>query len=114
MFEEQVPVVVAEGYRVPLWDVRGHGLSKPIGTDVSIPVVAEDLLAILDRLGYQEAVLVGQSLGGLVAQELAFRRPGRVIAMVLVGSSCLTVVPSKPELWALKLSPLVFKLLPDG
>lgn len=114
MFDAQVPAVVAAGYRVLTWDVRGHGLSKPIGRPFSVPNVAEDLLAIVDLLGYEKATLVGQSYGGYVAQELAFRHPERVAALVVIGSTPITVLPSRLELLALKLSPLLFRLWPDG
>ena len=112
MFDEQVRAVVTEGYRALTWDVRGHGLSKPIGEKFTLGAVAGDLLAILDALGYAEAVSVGQSFGGFVAQEVAFRHPERVRALVLIGSARITSVPKKRELWALKLTPLIFRLWP--
>jgi 3-oxoadipate enol-lactonase len=114
MFDPQVAAVVGAGYRALTWDPRGHGLSKPIGDDFSVGAASEDLLAILDRLGTTEAFLVGQSLGGNVAQELVFRHPERVTALVVIGCTCNTILPSKLGLLALKASPLAFRLWPYG
>jgi 3-oxoadipate enol-lactonase len=114
MFDEQVSVVASAGYRVLTWDVRGHGLSKPIGEGFSLPAVVEDLLALMDLSGYERAVFVGQSFGGYVAQETLFRHPDRVEALALIGSTNITVLPSRLEYWALKLSPIMFGLWPWG
>ena len=77
-------------YRVLVWDVRGHGQSQPIGDDFSVAGAAEDLVAILDKLKVKQAVLVGQSMGGNIAQELVFHHPERVRAMFLLGCACNT------------------------
>lgn len=114
MFDAQVSTVVGAGYRALTWDPRGHGLSKPIGDDFSVVAASEDLLAILDRLGTREAFLVGQSLGGNVAQELVFRHPERVSGLIVIGCTCNTILPSKLGLLALKASPLAFRLWPYG
>jgi pimeloyl-ACP methyl ester carboxylesterase len=114
MFDEQVSVVASAGYRVLTWDVRGHGLSKPIGEGFSLPAVVEDLLALMDLSGHEKAVFVGQSFGGYVAQETLFRYPDRVEALALIGSTNITVLPSRLEYWALKLSPIMFRLWPWG
>jgi pimeloyl-ACP methyl ester carboxylesterase len=77
-------------YRMLVWDVRGHGQSQPIGEDFTVAGAAEDLVAILDKLKVQQAVLVGQSMGGNIAQELVFYHPERVSAMFLLGCACNT------------------------
>ena len=114
MFTANVPPVVAAGYRVLTWDVRGHGVSKPIGKAFTVPAVATDLLALIDRLGHETAALVGQSFGGYVSQELAFRYPESVEALVVIGSTDITTLPSKLEYVALGLSPYLFRLWPDS
>jgi 3-oxoadipate enol-lactonase len=114
MFGSQVAAVVGAGYRALAWDPRGHGLSKPIGDKFSVEAASEDLLAILDRLGTTETFLVGQSLGGNVAQELVFRHPERVSGLVVIGCTCNTMLPSRLGLLALKASPLAFRLWPYG
>lgn len=114
MFDKQAPAAASAGYRVLTWDVRGHGLSKPVGEDFTVPSTADDLLALMDILGYEKAVLVGQSFGGYVGQELLFRYPERVEALVVIGSTNITALPSKLEYWALRLSPIMLRLWPDG
>jgi 3-oxoadipate enol-lactonase len=112
MFDPQVEPVTSEGYRVLIWDMRGHGKSKPIGEEFSVPAVAEELLTIIDTLGYDEATLIGQSLGGLVSQEVAFRSPDRVTALGVIGSNKITEMPSKLEYVALRLSPYMIRFWP--
>src|SRR4051812_17737082 len=51
---------LAERYRVLTWDVRGHGLSQPMGAPFTIPTVLDDMIAILDAAFAGDAVLVGQ------------------------------------------------------
>ena len=49
--------------------------------------MANDVLAVLDHAGIQRASLVGTSLGGMIAQELALAHPERVDKLVLVATS---------------------------
>ena len=90
MFQYQIPAL-APHYRVLLWDVRGHGLSQPMGEEFGIPYAVDDLIAILDQLGYDQAVFIGHSMGGVITQELVFRYPERVRAMGIIGSVCTTM-----------------------
>lgn len=88
-FDDQVPVLVEAGYRVLTWDLRGHGQSAPIGEAINIAILADDLKAILDQLGAQQAVLVGHSFGGFVVQEFTRRFPDRVQAVAVIGCTNL-------------------------
>ncbi|WP_440764260.1 alpha/beta fold hydrolase [Natronorubrum sp. DTA7] len=114
LFDPQLEALVDAGYRVLAWDIRGHGISKPIGTDFTVPLVVDDLMAIIDRLGDEEVVLVGQSFGGYVSQELLFRYPERVTALGIIGSTDLLTVPPRLEYLALRLTPSLFRLWPAG
>ena len=116
MFDAQVPDI-AERYRVITWDMRGHGQSKPIGDigeGLLIGDLIEDLVALIDHLGYEKVYLVGQSLGGHLAQDLVFYHPERVSALATIGSSCSTIKQPKLGTVALRLSPLMFKVWPEG
>jgi pimeloyl-ACP methyl ester carboxylesterase len=95
MFEPQRAALAAAGYRVLTWDMRGHGLSKPMGQPFGLEVAADDLVAIVDELGRDTATFVGQSFGGFVSQEIAFRHPERVRALVLIGCTDLSREPSR-------------------
>jgi 3-oxoadipate enol-lactonase len=69
--------------RVVCWDARGHGRSGGGGAAIAFEWFVDDLLAVLDRLGIDKAVLVGLSMGGYTALRFAEREPARVSALVL-------------------------------
>ena len=78
----------ARDHRVVVLDHRGHGLSdKPAG-GYSVPQMALDVRVVLDHAGIDEAVLVGNSAGSMIALQVALDAPERVRAMMLV--SCAT------------------------
>jgi 3-oxoadipate enol-lactonase len=70
------------GLRLIRYDSRGHGLSDG-GGRFSIADLADDLAGVLDHLGVERAVVCGLSVGGLIAQDLAARRPDLVRALIL-------------------------------
>ncbi len=65
------------------YDTRGHGLSDRGETPYSIELLARDLAGLIDHLELREVVLVGLSVGGLIAQALYTLRPELVRGMVL-------------------------------
>ena len=69
--------------RILRYDKRGHGLSDGPPGPWTIDDLAADLAAILDARGIRDAAIVGLSIGGLVAQVLAARRPDLVRVLVL-------------------------------
>ncbi len=70
--------------RVIAVDARGFGASPlPAGGKLSIDAQADDVAALLDRLGVARATLVGQSMGGYAALAFAARHPARLAALVL-------------------------------
>lgn len=73
-------------YRVVAPDLRGFGRS-PRGTrPFTIAQCVQDVLGLLERLGVRECALVGYSMGGAVAQQLALERPQMVRRMVIANS----------------------------
>ena len=70
-------------YRVIRYDKRGHGLSDCPPAPYSIRDLATDLARLLDQLDVTQAVLVGISVGGMVAQDFAVTWPERVQSLVL-------------------------------
>lgn len=113
MFDQQLPALVDAGYRVLVWDLPGHGRSKPIGDSFSIASVAAALKALIHHLDHDRAVLLGQSFGGYVSQELYYSDPDLVTALVIVGATSLTYPMSSWNRLALRLSPAMFTLWPN-
>ncbi len=70
-----------------LLDHRGTGRSARDRSPFSTADLAADALAVLDLLEVERAAVLGFSLGGMVAQELALLAPDRVSHLVLVGTS---------------------------
>src|SRR5262245_14672506 len=69
-------------FRLVLVDNRGSGRSATSGT-FSVADMAGDALAVLDDAGIGSAHVLGASLGGMIAQELAVRHPERVARLIL-------------------------------
>lgn len=67
-------------------DLRGGGRSRYAPTPFTIGDLADDVVAVLDEAGIERATVLGLSMGGMVAQELAGRSPARVRGLVLVGT----------------------------
>lgn len=70
-------------FRIVRYDKRGHGLSDAPPAPYSIHDHVADLAAVLDAAGVRKAIVVGVSVGGLIAQGLAATRPELVRALVL-------------------------------
>ena len=70
-------------YRCLSYDKRGHGLSDAPAGDYTLDDHLDDLTGLLDQAGIGPAVVVGVSVGGLIAQGLALRAPERVAGLVL-------------------------------
>ena len=71
------------GFRVLRLDNRGAGLSDAPDEAFSIEQMADDVAAVMDAAGMPRAHVHGNSMGGLIAQELAIRYPERVLSLVL-------------------------------
>jgi pimeloyl-ACP methyl ester carboxylesterase len=81
---------LATRYRVHAIDLPGYGFSdKPAGERYATASLAADVVGYLDAIGARRVVLVGNSMGGHVASEVAIRYPDRVAALVLVDASGL-------------------------
>ncbi|MDH6120387.1 3-oxoadipate enol-lactonase [Kitasatospora sp. GAS204A] len=78
---------LVQRYQVIVFDNRGAGRSGKPDQPYSIPLMADDAIGLLDALGIARAHLLGVSMGGRIALEIAIGRPERVDRLVLVASS---------------------------
>lgn len=70
-------------YRIIRYDMRGHGLSDCPAPPYSMGALVHDAERLIEALQISRCVFVGLSIGGLVAQGLAVKRPELIAAMVL-------------------------------
>ena len=88
-FMEPQAEFLRRSHRVIAVDLRGHGKSDAPRQRYTIAALAEDVGWMCERLDLAPVVVVGHSLGGLVALELAAARPDLVRAAVLIDSVLL-------------------------
>jgi 3-oxoadipate enol-lactonase len=81
----QLPRLSAR-YRTIAFDNRGAGQSTQRDEPVSTEDLARDTLGLMDSLGLERAHVVGRSMGGAVAQQMALLEPDRVASLVLLAS----------------------------
>ena len=79
---------LSDRYRVTTFDNRGVGRSTTPEGAFTIADFAADTAALMEALGIESAHVVGSSMGGAIAQELALAHPGRVRSLVLNGTWC--------------------------
>lgn len=73
---DDVVAAFRKRYRCIRVDKRGHGLSEHGAAPITIDRFAADVVGLLDHLGMERAVMVGVSIGGLIAQAAYHARPG--------------------------------------
>ena len=83
MFEPLLPAL-ADGRRVIAVDLQGHGGTADVDRPLRADLMADDIAALLDHLGLEQADVMGYSLGGMVSLRLAIQHPARVRRLVLV------------------------------
>src|SRR5262245_9240229 len=79
-------VTLSHYYRAITYDLSGSGRSDRSRRAYSIDAWADELVGLLDHLGLPAAVVVGHSMGTLIAQRFAAKYPRRTSALVLAGA----------------------------
>lgn len=78
---------LAKAFDMVSYDQRGLGRSDKPDRPYSMADYADDAAALMAHLGWDDALVVGVSFGGMVAQELVLRHPSRVRRLVLACTS---------------------------
>ena len=86
VWEYQVPALTAAGYRFIAFDRRGWGRTTVDPSGPQPSTGADDLVALLDRLGIERVHLVGTAAGGFVALDFALAYPQRLRSLVFANS----------------------------
>ncbi len=74
-------------FRCLTFDNRGMGRSQPVGTEITVEQLAEDTLAVMDAAGIGAAHIVGHSLGGVIALQIALTARQKVKSLALLCTS---------------------------
>lgn len=101
MFDGQIPTFENE-YNLLTWDTPAHGKSRPFA-EFDFADTSEYIMSILDKYAAERVVLIGQSLGGFIAQSFIKRYPDRVNGFVSIDSTPYgTGYYSAFDIWILK------------
>lgn len=82
-FEYEINTLAANGYRVVAWDAPGYGVSPLPEDGLSIERLADTAATLIERVGTRTNIVVGHSMGGIVAPGVAVRLPGKVQGLVV-------------------------------
>lgn len=97
----QVEFLVNKGFQCITFDNRGMGLSQPLIGKLAVDQMAKDALAILNHLAIKSAHIVGHSLGGMIALQLALLAPEKIKTLSLLCTFADGSVVTKLSPWML-------------
>ena len=102
-FSDWLDPLAADGWRAVAYDQRGHGQSAHPDDEAafSLQIFQDDLLALVDSLGWDRFVLLGHSMGGMVAQLVALAAPARLCGLILMDTSHGPIDGLDPQLVSL-------------
>ncbi len=120
LFRDNVAALSAE-YQVITVDLRGYGRSETPSSEGSIATYASDVLAVMDAVSVDQAIIGGMSMGGPIVFEMYRQAPERFRGMILNDTIAAGAVPAEAGLWqgvgqqaeTLGVSSLVDFLMPD-
>ena len=92
---------LAMDYRVFAYDLRGRGDSDKPEDGYSVPIHAADLAALIDELGLEHPIIIGHSLGALIALYFAAQYPDKLSKLVLLdaGTPLPWSTPAEQPAW---------------
>ena len=89
--------LLPKGLRILRFDKRGHGLSSCPPAPYSMGALISDTEQLMDHTGFKDALFVGLSIGGMIAQGLAVKRLDLIRPMVLSNTAAKI---GNPSMWA--------------
>ena len=84
-----LPIIpeLSKKYKVVVFDNRGVGRTKSMDETISISQMADDCVDLINHLGFSNVILLGHSMGGMVAMDVAIRYPESVSSLILAATS---------------------------
>jgi 3-oxoadipate enol-lactonase len=99
MWAEQMPSLLAAGFRVLRIDMRGHGGSDSVTGDYTMSALAGDVATVIDALGIRKVHYIGLSIGGMIGQAFAIEHGAKLSSLMLCDTLPATAAGAK-EAWA--------------
>ena len=99
MWAEQLPPLLAAGFRVLRVDMRGHGGSDPVAGDYTMSALAADVARVIDARGLDRVHYIGLSIGGMLGQAFAIEHGAKVKSLMLCDTLPATL-PDAKTAWA--------------
>jgi len=79
---------LSKNFKTILLDNRGVGRSDNPGGEISIELMAKDTIGLMDAIKIKRAYIIGHSMGGKTAMEIALSHPERVEKLILYSANC--------------------------
>lgn len=99
MLDPMRPALSTDAFTYCCMAYRGCGKSKAMSGRYTMDEIAEDALALADRLGWQRFAVLGHSMGGMAAQKVLVKAKERVRGLVAVTPVPATGVPFDDQTW---------------
>ncbi|MBL1433992.1 alpha/beta hydrolase [Candidatus Wolfebacteria bacterium] len=109
MWDIAGPLYAAAGYKTYALSLRGHGGSEGILEGATMEDYVEDVKSVVDEMALENPIIIGHSMGGLVALMYAGKNPGKAL-VVIGGSPSKEVIGEGEE----KEYPVVYTLMEAG
>jgi 3-oxoadipate enol-lactonase len=93
---DQILPLLPQGLKYIRYDKRGHGLSELTPAPYAMGTLVRDVERLMDHLAVKDALFVGLSIGGMIAQGLAVKRMDLIRAMVLSNTGAKI---GQPAMW---------------
>jgi len=112
MFEKQIDIF-ENNHNIIVWDARGHGLSKlDKSKKFNFSDMYDDCLRLFEIHKIENSILIGHSMGGNLAQEIAYYHPELVSKLVLIDCTKNTQKLTTSEKISIKMSRFIFNCYP--